>query len=82
MALPARLKPALIQSIEEDRVANGRRLNESVKPRQAAPVSDGLVGVMTESDMEQAWECEDVNVFDDADDDAGLQTPATTAGRK
>ena len=38
---------------------------------------------MTESDMEQAWECEDVNVFDDADDDdAGLQTPATTAGSK
>ena len=31
-----------------------------------------------ESDMEQAWECEDIHVFDDADADTALQTPATT----
>ena len=76
VALPSRLKPALVKSIDEDRLANARRLGESIKTRQQ-PAS-GVVGVMTESDMEQAWECEDVHVFDDADADNAVQTPATT----
>ena len=77
VALPSRLKPALVKSIDEDRLANARRLGESIKTRQQ-PASGGVVGVMTESDMEQAWECENIYVFDDADADAALQTPATT----
>ena len=58
VALPSRLKvkPALVKSIDEDRLANARRLGESVKARQK-PASGGAVGVMTESDIEQAWDC-------------------------
>ena len=56
IALPARLKPELAKSIEADRVANGRRLNEAVKPRQKQ--QSGVVGVMTESDSgESAEQC-------------------------
>ena len=76
VALPARLKPELAKSIEADRVANGRRLNEAVKPRQKQ--QSGVVGIMTESDLEQCWESEDINVFDDAEEPASpgvLSTP-------
>jgi hypothetical protein len=78
LALPRHAqKPETIKSIDADKLANARRLGETVKQRAASTTTGEFAGVADADDLAQAWDCDDVEdidgVFDDAD--AAFQSP-------